>query len=108
VVVTRTANRDNTSNYTYNGKKMPFKVLAQELRRLGIDLDHNRFLILQVCLPFGRAAQPQTLDARPPTPMVALVLNVRNEDYVEAREGRREKDERYSWFSSRECSLCTG
>ena len=48
VVVKRTAHRDNTSSYTYNGKKMPFKVLAQELRRLGIDLDHNRFLILQV------------------------------------------------------------
>eukprot|EP00041_Stephanoeca_diplocostata_P037900 m.1458495 g.1458495 ORF g.1458495 m.1458495 type:complete len:1290 (+) comp25122_c0_seq1:152-4021(+) len=47
VVVKREARRDNTSTYYYNGKKMVFKELAQELRRLGIDLDHNRFLILQ-------------------------------------------------------------
>lgn len=47
VVVTRTAYRDNTSEYRYNGKKISFKILAVELRKLGIDLDHNRFLILQ-------------------------------------------------------------
>eukprot|EP00039_Didymoeca_costata_P015826 m.274153 g.274153 ORF g.274153 m.274153 type:complete len:1308 (+) comp16286_c0_seq3:169-4092(+) len=47
VIVSRQAKRDNTSSYTYNGRKMPFKEVAQELRKLGIDLDHNRFLILQ-------------------------------------------------------------
>jgi structural maintenance of chromosome 4 len=51
VVVSRTAMKDNTSIYKYNGKRMVFKELATELRKLGIDLDHNRFLILQVCLP---------------------------------------------------------
>jgi len=47
VVVVREAKKDNTSSYTYNGKKITFKDLALELRKLGIDLDHNRFLILQ-------------------------------------------------------------
>ena len=48
VIVKRFVRKDNTSGYSYNGKKMGFKELAVELRRLGIDLDHNRFLILQV------------------------------------------------------------
>ena len=48
VVVKREARKDNTSTYYYNGKKLVFKELAVLLRELGIDLDHNRFLILQV------------------------------------------------------------
>ena len=47
VIVKREATKENTSTYTYNGKKISFKDLAVELRKLGIDLDHNRFLILQ-------------------------------------------------------------
>eukprot|EP00037_Helgoeca_nana_P029446 m.351458 g.351458 ORF g.351458 m.351458 type:complete len:1338 (-) comp27977_c1_seq4:1879-5892(-) len=47
VVVKREARQDNTSTYSYNGKKIVFKELAKKLRELGIDLDHNRFLILQ-------------------------------------------------------------
>jgi hypothetical protein len=47
VIVARTAYRDNSSEYRYNGKKMSFKDVAVELRRLVIDLDHNRCLILQ-------------------------------------------------------------
>jgi len=47
VVVKREARKDNTSSYYYNGRKIVFKELAQRLRQLGIDLDHNRFLILQ-------------------------------------------------------------
>ena len=49
VVVKREVRKDNSSTYYYNGKKIAFKDLAQNLRQLGIDLDHNRFLILQVC-----------------------------------------------------------
>ena len=48
VVVKREARKDNSSTYYYNGKKLVFKELAVLLRELGIDLDHNRFLILQV------------------------------------------------------------
>merc|ERR1712106_414560 len=46
-VVARTAYKDNTSYYTVDGKRCQFKVVAKLLRGKGIDLDHNRFLILQ-------------------------------------------------------------
>eukprot|EP00096_Caligus_rogercresseyi_P007006 TRINITY_DN2421_c0_g1_i1.p1 TRINITY_DN2421_c0_g1~~TRINITY_DN2421_c0_g1_i1.p1 ORF type:complete len:1275 (-),score=567.41 TRINITY_DN2421_c0_g1_i1:128-3952(-) len=45
--VKRTAFKDNSSFYEVNGKKKPFKEVASLLRLKGIDLDHNRFLILQ-------------------------------------------------------------
>uniref|UniRef100_A0A183UUA5 Structural maintenance of chromosomes protein n=1 Tax=Toxocara canis TaxID=6265 RepID=A0A183UUA5_TOXCA len=46
--VSRTAYRDNSSKYTYNGKTVQFRDIAKRLREVGIDLIHNRFLILQV------------------------------------------------------------
>ncbi|XP_071783964.2 structural maintenance of chromosomes protein 4 isoform X1 [Centroberyx gerrardi] len=45
--VSRTANKDNSSVYHINGKKATFKDVGALLRSHGIDLDHNRFLILQ-------------------------------------------------------------
>ncbi|XP_024910869.1 structural maintenance of chromosomes protein 4 isoform X2 [Cynoglossus semilaevis] len=45
--VSRTANKDNSSAYHINGKKSTFKEVGVLLRSHGIDLDHNRFLILQ-------------------------------------------------------------
>ncbi|XP_034557222.1 structural maintenance of chromosomes protein 4 isoform X2 [Notolabrus celidotus] len=45
--VSRTANKDNSSAYHINGKKSTFKEVGALLRSHGIDLDHNRFLILQ-------------------------------------------------------------
>uniref|UniRef100_A0A3Q3BNK9 Structural maintenance of chromosomes protein n=1 Tax=Kryptolebias marmoratus TaxID=37003 RepID=A0A3Q3BNK9_KRYMA len=45
--VSRTANKDNSSAYYINGKKATFKEVGALLRSHGIDLDHNRFLILQ-------------------------------------------------------------
>ncbi|XP_069390973.1 structural maintenance of chromosomes protein 4 [Paralichthys olivaceus] len=45
--VSRTANKDNSSVYHINGKKATFKEVGALLRSHGIDLDHNRFLILQ-------------------------------------------------------------
>lgn len=47
-VVSRTALKDNSSFYQIDGRKVQFKEVAQLLRKHGIDLDHNRFLILQV------------------------------------------------------------
>lgn len=47
-VVSRTAHRDNSSYYTVDRKRKTYKEVATILRRSGIDLDHNRFLILQV------------------------------------------------------------
>lgn len=46
--VSRTANRDSSSYYHIDGKKATFKEVGTLLRSHGIDLDHNRFLILQV------------------------------------------------------------
>jgi structural maintenance of chromosome 4 len=46
-VVARTAFKDNTSFYSVNGRRVQFKEVAKLLRSHGIDLDHNRFLILQ-------------------------------------------------------------
>ena len=46
--VSRTARKDNTSDYYLDGKKQTFKEIGIVLRGCGIDLDHNRFLILQV------------------------------------------------------------
>ncbi|XP_056296761.1 structural maintenance of chromosomes protein 4 isoform X1 [Pseudoliparis swirei] len=45
--VSRTANKDNSSSYYINGNKAKFKEVGALLRSHGIDLDHNRFLILQ-------------------------------------------------------------
>ncbi|XP_023662970.1 structural maintenance of chromosomes protein 4 isoform X2 [Paramormyrops kingsleyae] len=45
--VSRTAGRDNSSSYHINGKKATFRDVGALLRSHGIDLDHNRFLILQ-------------------------------------------------------------
>lgn len=47
LVVARTAFKDNTSFYTVNGRRVQFKEVSKLLRSHGIDLDHNRFLILQ-------------------------------------------------------------
>ena len=46
-VVTRIAKRDNSSTYKLNGKCSGFKEIAAYLNAKGIDLDNNRFLILQ-------------------------------------------------------------
>ncbi|NXB99510.1 SMC4 protein, partial [Orthonyx spaldingii] len=45
--VSRAAYRDNSSTYYINGKKKTFRDVGMLLRSHGIDLDHNRFLILQ-------------------------------------------------------------
>lgn len=46
-VVSRIAKQDNSSNYKLNGKNCQFKDVAAYLDGRGIDLDNNRFLILQ-------------------------------------------------------------
>ncbi|KAF0987146.1 hypothetical protein HZS_3076, partial [Henneguya salminicola] len=47
LTVSRTARKDNSSDYYIDGVKLSFKDVTQQLRELQIDLDHNRFLILQ-------------------------------------------------------------
>ncbi|KAG1676970.1 hypothetical protein FOA52_014846 [Chlamydomonas sp. UWO 241] len=46
--VARTANRANTSDYYLDAKRVPPKEVVERLKAKGIDLDNNRFLILQV------------------------------------------------------------
>ncbi|KAG5323636.1 SMC4 protein, partial [Pseudoatta argentina] len=46
-VISRTAFKDSSSYYELNKKKVQFKEIAKLLRYHGVDLDHNRFLILQ-------------------------------------------------------------
>jgi structural maintenance of chromosome 4 len=47
IVVTRVARRDNSSSYKLDGRNCAFKDVAKYLDSKGIDLNNNRFLILQ-------------------------------------------------------------
>ncbi|KAL9189612.1 hypothetical protein ACHAXT_009287 [Thalassiosira profunda] len=47
MVISRLARRDNSSQYQLDGKNATFKKVAEFLGSKGIDLDNNRFLILQ-------------------------------------------------------------
>lgn len=47
VIVSRTIFKDNTGFYKLNNEKVQFKVIFSLFKGLGIDLNHNRFLILQ-------------------------------------------------------------
>jgi len=49
LAVARTAYKNNSSKYTINGRASNYKEVQTLLKGRGIDLDHNRFLILQVC-----------------------------------------------------------
>lgn len=48
--VSRTAHRNNSSDYYIDDKKSNFTEVTKLLKSKGIDLDNNRFLILQVRL----------------------------------------------------------
>jgi len=50
IVVARSANRQSVSKYTVNGKLSNYNEVTELLRAKGVDLDHKRFLILQVIL----------------------------------------------------------
>lgn len=47
-VITRVAFRDNSSKYYINERPSTFTEVGKTLRAKGVDLDNNRFLILQV------------------------------------------------------------
>ncbi|EED77064.1 predicted protein, partial [Postia placenta Mad-698-R] len=47
LVVARTAFKNNSSRYTINSRQSNYKEVQTLLKGRGIDLDHNRFLILQ-------------------------------------------------------------
>lgn len=47
LVVTREAFANNTSKYLLNGKSSTFTDVTEVFKDKGVDLDNNRFLILQ-------------------------------------------------------------
>lgn len=47
LVIARTAHSNNSSNYYVNGRKSSFSDVTALLKAKGVDLDNNRFLILQ-------------------------------------------------------------
>lgn len=49
-VIARTAQRNNSSYFTINDRRVQFKEVAALLKKHSVDLDHNRFLILQVII----------------------------------------------------------
>jgi structural maintenance of chromosome 4 len=50
-VVGRVAYRNSTSDYLIDGRKQKANEVVARLKQQGIDLNHNRFLILQVTFP---------------------------------------------------------
>lgn len=48
MVISREAFSDNSSKYRINGKKATRSEVEEKLASKGIDLENNRFLILQV------------------------------------------------------------
>lgn len=52
-VLTRVAFRDNSSKYYLDSRMSTFTEVTQILMAKGVDLEHNRFLILQVRLHFN-------------------------------------------------------
>lgn len=52
--IAREAHRNNASYYTINDRRVHFKEVAALLKKHNVDLDHNRFLILQVSTIFFR------------------------------------------------------
>ena len=44
----RTVHQNKQSKYYLNGRTADFKDIQRKLKNAGVDLDHNRFLILQV------------------------------------------------------------
>lgn len=49
--ITRIAFPDNSSHYKINERQVSLKDVTKLLREYGVDLDHSRYLILQVNLP---------------------------------------------------------
>ena len=58
LIVTRTAYKNNSSKYTINGRSSNYSEVQALLKGRGIDLDHNRFLILQASLLIYVSSNP--------------------------------------------------
>lgn len=86
LIVSRTAFKNNTSKYYINGTGSSFTEVTAMLREKGIDLDNNRFLILQ-----GEVEQISQMRAKAQTPHEVGLLEylediIGSNKYVEAIE----------------------
>lgn len=64
--ISRTAHCNNTSNYYINDRRSNFGEVTDLLKAKGIDLDNNRFLILQVLQKLIFLDSPSTAPAAAP------------------------------------------
>lgn len=72
-VIAREAHRNNSSYYTINDRRVHFKEVAALLKKHNVDLDHNRFLILQVGSPYSFF----TYDTREsPEQIIAIFIHI--------------------------------
>ncbi|GIX95185.1 structural maintenance of chromosomes protein 4, partial [Caerostris darwini] len=60
--VTRTGYKDNSSTYEINGRRSQYKEVANLLKKYGIDLDFNRFMILQGEIELISMMKPKALN----------------------------------------------
>ena len=91
LVVSRTAFSSNQSKYDVDGKAATFKEVGALLRRKGIDLDNNRFLILQ-----GEVEQIAMMKPKAPSPHEEGLLEylediIGSNNYVEPIEAASQK-----------------
>jgi hypothetical protein len=63
-VISRTAHRSNKSDYYINDRKSNFTEVTELLKGKGVDLDNNRFLILQVCMCSWRGRRHMSVVCR--------------------------------------------
>ena len=68
LVVAREAYANNTSKYFLNGKASAFTEVTEVFKAKGVDLDNNRFLILQARRPVWTRAPRHAHAARPRRP----------------------------------------
>lgn len=57
--ISRIANKDNSSYYMIDDRRVHFRDVAKLLKGHGIDMEHNRFLILQ-----GQVEQIATMKSK--------------------------------------------
>ena len=57
--VSRTAHANNSSNYYVDERRSNYTEVVDLLKSMGIDLDNNRFLILQVSSTYMHASMQQ-------------------------------------------------
>lgn len=95
-VVTRVAKKDNSSTYKLNGKNSSFKDIAAFLNSKGIDLDNNRFLILQGEVEMISMMSPKGKNENDEGLLEYLEDIIGSSKYVEATNEASEKVEALS------------